>query len=211
MKKLFFIFAFCYSFSVFATSYVEPIYHLDENKSPCLYQSKYGESCKTCDASESFRILPVAIIDENGNHIPLDEKVCPQRKIVCNESGSYCNSVLKECPENFPIRSGFNCFSCNHNMHGYLGGTVQVSSEEECTVCSNRKAIKKNDKIYCVIKPEFAKKPLYLKDGYAGCDDCVNEEEVMECSKCLKYYDIIDGRCKKKKGWKCHQPYYQYT
>lgn len=209
MKKLFFIYIFCYIFPVFATSYVyvEPIYYLNETEDACIYKTE-GGLCKSCDSPESFRIVKLVLIDENGKHVEVDEKVCPQRKLICNEDGPYCYSVLKECPKNFPIRSGYNCFSCN--LNGPLGGTIQVASEKDCVVCSNRKVIKENGKIYCVIKPEFAQKPLHLKHGYAGCDDCVNEEEVIECSKCLKYYDIIDGDCKKKDGWQCHQPYYQY-
>lgn len=209
MKQFLLLFVLFTSFEVFATSYVEPVYHLNETKAPCLYQSKYGESCKSCDSPESFEIIRVVLVDENGKEIEMDEKVCPQRKVICNKDSSHCYSVLKECPKNFPIRSGYNCFSCNHNMYGPLGGTVQVDSEKNCTVCPNRNVMKDNDKIYCVIKPNLAQKPLHLKYGYAGCDDCVNEKEVTECSKCLKYYDVVSGKCKKKNGWKCHQPYYQ--
>jgi len=38
----------------------------------------------------------------------------------------------------------------------------------------------------------------------------VDEKEVIDCSKCLKYYDIVNGKCKKKKDFVCHYPYYQY-
>lgn len=93
MKKLLFIFSFCYIFPVFATSYVEPIYYLNEKEDSCIYKTE-GELCKFCDSPEDFRILPVAIIDENGNHVPLDEKVCPQREVICN--GSNCWSKLKK-------------------------------------------------------------------------------------------------------------------
>ncbi len=93
MKKLFFIFCLFYNFSVFATSYEEPIYHLNEKEDSCIYKTE-GGLCKSCDSFESFRILPVVIIDENGNHVPLDEKVCPQREVVCN--GSNCWSKLKK-------------------------------------------------------------------------------------------------------------------
>ena len=208
MKKLLFIYIFCYIFPVFATSYVEPIYYLNGKEDSCIYGM--SELCKSCDSPESFRIVKAVLIDENGKHVEVDETVCPQRKLICDEDGSYCYSVLKECPKNFPIRSGYHCRSCNYNLNGPQGGTVIVDSEKDCMTCSNRKLIKENGKIYCVIKPEFAQKPLHLKHGYAGCNDCVNEKEIEDCSKCLKYYDIIDGKCKKKNGWKCHQPYYVY-
>ena len=51
----------------------------------CLYTDIEGRYCQFCDSKESFRILPLAIIDESGNHYSLDEKVCPQREVVCND------------------------------------------------------------------------------------------------------------------------------
>ena len=93
MKKLLFIFVLFYSFLVFSTSYEEPVYHLNEKEDSCIYKTEDGV-CKTCDSPESFRILPVVIIDTNDNHIPLDEKLCPQREVVCN--GTNCWSELKK-------------------------------------------------------------------------------------------------------------------
>lgn len=91
MKKLFLIFFPFYAFKVFATSYAEPVYYLNEKDNFCIYKTE-GGLCKFCDSIESFRILPVAVIDENGNHIPLDEKICPQREVICD---GECWSKLK--------------------------------------------------------------------------------------------------------------------
>ena len=117
MKKLLFIFCFFYNFSVFANR-VEVSYHLDETKAPCVYQSESGESCKTCDTPESLSIIKSIRMFpcEDGKKCPepvlADEKACPQRKLICNEGSPYCYSILKECPKNFPLRSGGGCYSC---------------------------------------------------------------------------------------------------
>ena len=92
MKKFLSLFVLFYSFSVFATSYQEPIYYLNETEDACIYKTEDG-LCKSCDSIGSFHVLPVAVIDENGNHILLDEKVCPQREVICD--GSNCWSKLK--------------------------------------------------------------------------------------------------------------------
>ena len=211
MKKLFFIFAFIYSFSS-AANMVEVTYHLDENKAPCLYQSEYGESCKTCDSPESFRIIKAVRLlpCKEGEKcrpetILEDEKVCPQRKLICNKDGSNCYSALKECPKNFPLRAGLGCYSCNAE------GMRLVKTKKDCDICSNRKIIHKGENLYCVFKnpPDVKQapqnKPLVLKYGYQSCGYCVSEEDIVDCSRCLNDYTIINGKCKRKEGTACYQ------
>ncbi len=68
-------------------------------KQNCLYTDIEGKNCKFCDFIEPFRILPLAIIDEKGNHIPVDEKVWPQREVVCDDkigNERRCWSKLKK-------------------------------------------------------------------------------------------------------------------
>ena len=211
MKKLFFVFIFIYSMSSFGMM-VEVIYHLDENKAPCLYQSEYGESCKTCDSPESFTIIKTMhfLPCKEGEKCSLDailedEKVCPQRRLICNGNDPYCYSVLNECPKNFPLRAGLGCYSCDAE------GMLWVKSKTECDVCSNRKTIQKGENLYCVFKnpPDVKKapqnKPLVLKYRYQSCGYCVDEDNIVDCSKCLDDYEIINGKCKRKPERGCFQ------
>ena len=210
MKKLLFIFVLFYSFLVFA-NHVEEKYFLNETKAPCIYQTEYGESCKTCDAPESFRIiksmrfLPCEVGKKCPEPVLADEKACPQRQLICDENSSYCYSILKECPKNFPLNSGGGCYSCAKE------GMIWVKSKSNCDICPNRKVIKKGENLYCIFKnpPDIDKapqnKPLVLKYGYKSCGYCVNEDEIADCSKCLDDYNIVNGKCKRKPERACFQ------
>ena len=124
--------------------------------------------------------------------------------VTCNEKG-HCEEKWPDCTKEKPLRQVDGpCVECDYSW-GLLGGTVLVHSPEDCAVCPNRKLLKYNGSYRCALKTAPKNSPLVLKYGYRSCGYCVNEEDIVDCSKCLDNYTIIKGKCKRKPERPCFQ------
>ena len=125
------------------------------------------------------------------------------KKIICDDyfDEHFCNDVDGPCPDDRPLKLELGlCVSCQDTRWGDL-----VRSAEDCKICSNRKVLEYKGHFYCIFQKAPEHRPLVLKYGYQSCGYCVNEEDILDCSKCLDDYDIVNGKCKMKPERACFQ------
>ena len=148
----------------------------------------------SCYFKSFAHFIPTTVCDLNHH--------CKQ--IVCDNyfGKEFCNDVDGPCPDDRPLKADFGlCISCEDTKW-----TGSVRSSEDCKVCPNRKVLEYRGHFYCISQKIPQNKPLVLKYGYQYCDYCVDEDDILDCSKCLEDYDIINGKCKMKQERACCQP-----
>ncbi|MGN0919890.1 MAG: hypothetical protein ACI4OR_03960 [Alphaproteobacteria bacterium] len=121
------------------------------------------------------------------------------KKIICD--GDFCHDLDGPCPDDRPLKlSSGLCVSCQDTREGDL-----VHFAKDCKVCPNRKVLEYKGHFYCVPQKAPPSKPLVLKYGYQYCGYCVDEDDILDCSKCLDDFNIVNGKCKTKPERACFQ------